>query len=363
MRKYITRRESLKRIGVISATAATGIGLSDLLGCTGPEVRTGEENRQNVLQDYKNKTKDWDRIFGPPILRGIYGYNDFEGHESYGFKGAVDYDVSAGTPLVPGARSFWPKIIGRIRGGLVVWLTEGVSRDYHTCYAHLSKSLVTKKNLESEHGIPTLFERNVIVAFSGNSGMGPKDFGGTQPYHLHFSLYRWKLHLVSLKKDEYKGKFVDPEQFGPDKGKPIYWDLETDLDMVPTARLMGLERTIKGIPQELESWPQGNHDLDELKGKIAEYHGRIGNATRMEILDSPAFHDMRALLKGEILEKSRTTKHIPGTRPYSLMLKTLGYSSIDQNLVLTLPFPSPDLARMQLEGRLGKNLKPYQLVS
>ena len=199
-----------------------------------------------------------------------------------------------------------------------------------------------------------MFERNTIIALSGNSGKGP--YGGFQRPHLHFGLF----HKVSATE---KAKAIDPDKYGPDKGKPIYWDLETDLDMVPTARLMGLERTIKGIPQELESWPQGNHDLDELKGKIAEYHGRIGNATRMEILDSPAFHDMRALLKAEILGKSRTTKHIPGTRPYSLMLKILGYSSIDQNLVLTLPFPSPDLARMQLEGRLGENLKPYQLVS
>ena len=374
MRKHITRRESLKRVGVISAAAATGIGLSDLLGCVGVEVNRGEgartrsEDILSILQDYDTRAKDWDRIFGPDLLYWIeYGGRcDFKGHHynPYGRKGpGVDYDVEFGTPLVPGARSFWPRIVERITGGLVLWLTEAVSRDYSIGYAHLYKALISKKNQESERGIPTFFERNVIVAFSGNSGMGPKDFGGTQPYHLHFGLYRRKLHLVSLKKEKYKGKWVDPEQYGPDKGKPIYWDLETDLDLVSTARLMELERTINGIPQELESWPHGDHDLDELKGNISEYQGRIGSVTRMEILDSAAFHDMRALLKDEILGKSKTTKYVPGTRPYSLMLKILGYSSIDQNFVLTLPFPSPDLVGLQLEGKLPENLKPYRLVS
>ena len=140
MRKYITRRESLKRIGVISAAAATGIGLSDLLGCTGPEVRTGEENTQNFLQDYKNKTKDWDRIFGPPILRGMYGYNDFKGHVSYGSYGGVDYDVEVGTPLVPSTSSLLFMIDSEINGGLVVFLRNSVNRGYITRYSHLYKS-------------------------------------------------------------------------------------------------------------------------------------------------------------------------------------------------------------------------------
>ena len=352
----IQKRKSLKKIGVISAAFATGIGLSDLLGCVGVEVKPGEENIQNFLQDYDKRTKDWDRVFGPPILRGIYGYNDFKGHISHGYTGAVDYDVETGTPLVLGVTSFLNEIMDDYIGGLVIWVRSSVNRDYNSCYAHLYKSLITKKNQESEPGIPTMFERNTIIALSGRSGLGPKEYGGIHQPHLHFGLYH-KPYKTE------KGKHVDPEQYGPDKGKPIYWDLETDLDMVSTARLMGLEKTIKGIPQELESWPQGDHDLGELKGNISEYHGRIGNATRMEILDSAAFHDMRALLKGEILEKSKTTKHIPGTRPYSLMLKTLGYSSIDQNLVLTLPFPSPDLVGLQLEKKLAKNLKPYRLVS
>jgi len=58
MGKYITRRESLKRIGVISAAVATGIGLLDLLGCVGVEVKPGEENIQSILQNYNKRTKD-----------------------------------------------------------------------------------------------------------------------------------------------------------------------------------------------------------------------------------------------------------------------------------------------------------------
>ena len=349
------KRNSLKKIGVISLA---GIGLLDLLGCVGAEVRPGEENIQSILKNYDKRAKGWDRIFGSYLLywSGYGGRCDFKGHRSHNYDGAVDYDVETGTPLVPSTSSLLYKITNQVNGGLGILLRDSVNRGYSTKYIHLYKSLITEKNQENEQGIPTLFERNTIIALSGNSGVGPREFGGIQPDHLHFALY----HKVSATE---KAKDIDPEKHGPDKGKPIYWDLETDLDMVPSARLMGLERTIKGLPQELESWPQGEHDLDELRGKVYEYYGKIGNATRMEILDSIAFQDMRALLKGEILEKSKTTKYVPGTRPYSLMLKILGYSSIDQNLVLTLPYPSPDLVGLQLEGKLPKNLKPYRLVS
>ena len=352
------KRSSVKKIGLILLAANTGIGLPGLLGCKTAEVKPGEENIQSILQNYYKRPKGWDRIFGSDLLYwSRYGGRcDFKGHKSAGYGGALDYDVETGTPLVPSTSSLLHKITSGITGGLIIVLRDSVNRDYSTLYSHLYQSLITKKNQENEQGIPTLFERNVIVALSGNSGLGPKDFGGIQRDHLHFGLYHKPLSTE-------KGEYVDPEEYGPDKGPPIYWDLETDLDMVSSARLMGLERTIKGLPRELESWPQGEHDLGELKGKIFEYHGSIGNATRMEILDSAAFHDMRALLKGEILEKSKTTKYVPGTRPYSLMLKILGYSSIDQNPVVTLPYPSPDLVGLQLEGKLPKNLKPYRLVS
>ena len=353
----IQKRKSLKKIGVISAAFATGIGLSDLLGCVGVEVKPGEENIQNFLQDYDKRTKDWDRVFGPSLLMSLEfgGLANFKGHLGHRYQyetPGVDYEIHTGTPLVSPLESTFHKTEYHRYAGLLGWYHSS-NKSCKISFVHLSRSLIPEKyKVNNQDAVQISFPRNVIIALSGSPADAPRD-----------SLNIPQLHLGMHTGSQENYGFVDPEQYGPDKGKPIYWDLETDLDMVSTARLMGLEKTIKGIPQELESWPQGEHDLDELKGNISEYYGRIGNATRMEILDSAAFHDMRALLKGEILEKSKTTKHVPGTRPYSLMLKTLGYSSIDQNFVLTLPFPSPDLAGLQLEGRLAKNLKPYRLVS
>lgn len=58
-------------------------------------------------------------------------------------------------------------------------------------------------------------------------------------------------------------------------------------------------------------------------------------------MDSKHFHDMRALLKRVTLEQK---KYIPGTRPYSMMLKIVGYSTDEkQKIILMLLFISPEL--------------------
>ena len=72
-----------------------------------------------------------------------------------------------------------------------------------------------------------------------------------------------------------------------------------------------------------------------------EYYRLLGDAKGRKILDSKHFQDMRALLKKVTLEEKA---YRPGTRPYSLMLKILGYSTDEnQKIVLTLPFIAPGL--------------------
>ena len=72
-----------------------------------------------------------------------------------------------------------------------------------------------------------------------------------------------------------------------------------------------------------------------------EYRHLLGETKGRKILDSEHFQGLRALLKKVILEEKR---YPPGTRPYSMMLKILGYSTDEnQEIILTLPFVAPSL--------------------
>ena len=67
------------------------------------------------------------------------------------------------------------------------------------------------------------------------------------------------------------------------------------------------------------------------------------------ILDSKHFHDMRAVLRRVVLEQKR---FLPGTRPYSMMLKILGYSTQEeQKVILTLPLIAPGLLNIYKKPR------------
>jgi hypothetical protein len=72
-----------------------------------------------------------------------------------------------------------------------------------------------------------------------------------------------------------------------------------------------------------------------------EYYHLLGETNARKILDSGYFQDLRALLKKVTLEEK---SYLPGTRPYSMMLKILGYSTDEnQKIILTLPFVAPGL--------------------
>ncbi|MBW1784308.1 MAG: hypothetical protein JRL30_26650 [Deltaproteobacteria bacterium] len=320
----------------VIAYNAAKLGLSvEAFLCTLGCVAQRKANIQQSLDEdnYRKSTNDWDPIFGPPILRGKYGYNDFKGHVSHGFRGAVDYDVPNGTLLVPAMSGCLYKFDEWDIGGNVTMLASYTNPYYRTAFLHLSGNIIDERYYHGSKDTQRLIERNEIVSLSGNSGRGP--YNGFQRPHLHFELNFWD--RVNRIMDQ-----IDPEKYGPDGGKPIFWDGETDLDMDFYKRVEALEKTIKNLDGELKSWPKGEHDLEQLGGNLGTYGGYLKDADWAAILDSKHFHDMRELLKREILGKSKETKHIPGTKPYSLMVKILGYSA-DQDVVLTLPFISPEL--------------------
>jgi hypothetical protein len=178
--------------------------------------------------------------------------------------------------------------------------------------------------------------RGEIIALSGESGVGPVEFGRVQPPHLHLSLYHWDGEKRVL-------EHLDPEKHGLDGGKSVFWDGETRLDVPVSQRPVLLDRTLADFEREVNLWPETN-DLAELKGILLEHRLFIGNAKGRAVLDSKHFHDMRSRLKRIVLEEK---KYGPGTVPYRLMLKILGYSTEEkQRLILTLPFISPNLSKL-----------------
>jgi hypothetical protein len=181
-----------------------------------------------------------------------------------------------------------------------------------------------------------VLERGEIVALSGNSGFGPREYGYVQPPHLHLSLYYLNSKSNTM-------AYLDPEKHGIDGGKPVFWDGKTLLDVEVERRIALLEVTLSNLSEELRSWSE-TPELDQLKGTLMEHYKLSGSPKGKKILDSKQFQDMRALMKRVVLEGKR---YPPGTGPYTLMLKILGYSTDEkQKVILTLPFIAPGLAKI-----------------
>ena len=113
--------------------------------------------------------------------------------------------------------------------------------------------------------------------------------------------------------------------------------------MKAEGRITLLELTLNKLAEELRSWP-GTPELEELKGTLTEYHKLLESPKGKMILNSKHFQDMRSLIKKVVLGEKR---YLPGTRPYTLILKILEYSTDEeQNVSLTLPFIPPGLAKI-----------------
>jgi hypothetical protein len=152
------------------------------------------------------------------------------------------------------------------------------------------------------------------------------------PYHLHFGLEKWD----PITK---KGEFLDPEKYGIDGGKLVFSDGETNLSIRAEQRLSVLEKVLGGFGNRLQAWR--DNELQELKGNLDNYYNKFKDSKGTKILDSKHFIDMKNLLKKVTLEQK---KYIPGTKPYSMMLKIVGYSTDErQPIILMLPYIAPSL--------------------
>jgi len=212
---------------------------------------------------------------------------------------------------------------------------------YRISLGHIEDALIDERYIISGDVMRYLGKRmraigrEEIVALSGNSGLGPREYGWVQPPHPHLSLYYWNDEKRILES-------LDPEKNGIDGGRPVFWDGKVFLDTRPEKRLSVLEKALVDVREEVGKW-QKARDLQEVGATLTEYSNLLGNAKGKEILDSKHFQDMRSLLKRITLEEK---KYLPGTAPYSLMLKIVGYSTdAKQDVILTLPFIAASLEK------------------
>lgn len=333
----LTRRDLLKKTGKI----ALGFGsMSQILsGCTSRNM--GGSSRDEILRNdhYEKFTGHWDPIYGPPIRwsSSYGGLSNFQGHIEGDATPGVDYDVLMDTPLVPMMASYLRQATKDEHGSLYILLVNKFHPSYRISYGHLNRIFPDRRyflagevtRAEAE-GVKPL-TREQVVALSGNSGVGLLKNRFVHPPHLHITLYYLNIRNRTM-------AYLDPDKFGLDGGRPVFWDGETILDVQPEERISRLELTLENLEQELNLWPRIS-GLDEVEGNLMQYSRLLTGVKGKRILDSKHFQDMRTLLKRVTLEEKR---FIPGTRPYSLMLKVVGYSMDEQQeIILTLPFIAP----------------------
>ena len=360
----LSRRNFLRLATNIGIGAAIAFEFPQILSCVTPTATGSSSSIDNSVQDYDLQElpeKGWKKlrreikihhpIFGVQILRGMYGFNDFKGHNSDHIGSTspgVDYEMPGGTPTVPAAQGFLHSIGNHQYGGINIWLRHLPDTQYRTVYGHLSRTIVDKKFYHGKSSTQRLIARNEIIALSGNSG---QDRYGIMPYHLHFGLQKWNY-------SKNKSAFIDPDiqgpdpdGAGPDRGLPVYWDGKTKLDFDPEVRHMYLERTVKELGKEMESMPKGDHDLEELKGNLNEDLRLMGSIGSRKIADSFNFQNMREMLKNVTLDAPLDgLMYKPGDPIYSIMLRIVGYSTPEkQKIIFTLPYIAPGLEHLYKE--------------
>ena len=338
----LTRRDLLKKAGKMALCFGS---MSQILsGCTSRNVGRMSLDETLWNDHYEKFTRYWDPIYGPSIRwSSMYGgLSNFQGHIQGGATPGVDYDVLMNTPVVPMMASYLRQATKDEHGSLYILLINKFHPSYRISYGHLNRIFPDKRYYfwgdvmrAAAEGVKPL-TREQIVALSGNSGLGLIKNGFVHPPHLHLTLYYFNIKNRTM-------AYLDPEKFGLDGGRPVFWDGETVLDVEPEERISRLELTLENLEQELNLWPKIS-ELDKLGGNLMEYGRLLDGEKGRRILDSKHFHDLRAVLKRVTLEEKR---FIPGTRPYSLMLKVVGYSMDEQQeIILTLPFIAPGLVNV-----------------
>ena len=325
----------------IASLAGLGLLSQSTSSCApiGATIRTAAEKNWEL---YLLK-QDW--IRGPRVLihpsTGLP--SDFQHHIRQGWSGgfgASDYDVPIGTPIVPTANAFRTRTNYDRTGGNQLTLIHRYKSGFVmiSWYVHLDgySDIIPKGKLNRMEGATEVRDQELnklkIIAFSGNTGVGPG--GGVQPQHLHFQI---------TEAGTYPGGYpiapgLEPFELGIDAdkkigeygGRPVYWNGRTAIIHTPSGR---------------EKWLQ--RSMDNLERKVKQ--SSLDKETKDEILkrsDNPIA--LRDYLGMRVLQKKRDEKgnfnyeFKPDSFMYALMLEFYGRTS-KQDFIAMLPFPYPGL--------------------
>ena len=208
-----SRREFIKRVGGV--TLVTGLAGSVLSACARMGMTKKGLERNLNPESYPKLTRGWDPVYGPSIqeFSRYGGRGDFQGHIRGGAAPGVDYDAVKGTPLVPPMVSYLRQSTRDDNGALYLFLVDIFNPAYRIAMAHLDEIFVDDRYLVEGEVMRFLGEgvkalgRGDIVALSGNSGFGPREYGYVQPPHLHLSFHYWDYGKRTLEP-------LDPEKYG-----------------------------------------------------------------------------------------------------------------------------------------------------
>lgn len=354
----------LRHAGVLAGLIASG------------KLLVGTANAQEDLVQFGGKTyagwEAWlmsqDLVRGPPLLEHPTTHlpSDFEHHIKQGWsggRGAVDYDVPIGTPIVPTAsvnrsRTFFESIGGytlaTIHPGFFV-----------SSYVHLSD--YTKIVSEGTPWIsPSGYEYKTkdidklkVTAFSGNSGRGPE--GRAEPPHLHFQVSRLSegneiesLNPFELGIDADKPIKGYADRFGKSYGgRPVYWDSTTYINAI---NRFGKESSLVS-----KRGAMLKETLDTLDKRMRE--SDLDEATKKELINRKNkpeelrdYLGFRVLTPKKIQDGKGIYEFKPSSLMYELMLKV--YSSLSkQEFIATLPFIYPELKPIYQKEKENSGVK------
>ena len=353
------RRKFLKHVAVLAGLYASGQLLKGYATAQEPVVFQGK-----TYGSWEAYLMTQDLIRGPEPLDRPTGDLPYDNHLNRTGSYAIDYDVPIGTPVVPTANAFRTRTVGTRTGGNELLLSHRRGRGtvFLSGYVHLHNyaDILEKGKFVMNKDATEIRDQSLnklnIVAFSGNTGVGPG--GGVQRPHLHFQIQI----VEGITGRAGTGGFyfvvpgIDPFQAGIDVekpyggiaegiplgGRPVYWDAKTAI------------ATPQNRPKRLQA------SLDTLEKRVRE--GDLDSETKSELLKRHKnSYDLRDYLGYRVLQKKKgkdgkdAYEFMPGSLPYGLMLEFYSRTS-KQEFIAMLPFISPPLKSVYQKANPGIQL-------
>lgn len=224
---------------------------------------------------------------------------------------------------------------------------------YNSRYAHLDRyaDVISRGKPRNRRGFSFLdqeLHKNKIIAYSGNTGIGPG--GGIQRPHVHFEI-RWYDRANQSQTKESLDPFtlgIDTEKpmdnyLGKRFARPVYWDTKTAIPLTAKNKKKYLQRSLDTLVKRIQE-----SDLDQItKEEILKRQNKPE-----ELRD---YLGMRVLQKKQGDDGKPHYEFMPGSSMYGLMLEFYGRTS-KEGMIAMLPFIFPPLKSVYHKANPGIQL-------